>query len=99
MMKTKLILLSLTSLITVACDHDSGNPVSAAEPCSGDLLFTELPPAEPTGTPAPIRFSGVEVSPVPPTALSSPGTGGVIYVPRREPISGPGEPAEAEDPL
>ena len=99
MMKTKLTLLGLTSLITIACDHDSGNPVSAAKPCSGDLLFTELPPAESTGTPAPIRFSGVEVSPVSPTALSGPGTVGVIYVPRRGPISGAGGPAEAEDPL
>ena len=99
MMKTKLTLLSLTTLIAVACDHDSGNPVSTGEPCDGDLLFTELPPLELSGTPVPIRFSGVRVSPVPPTGLSSPGTVGVIYVPRREPISDAEGPVEAEESL
>lgn len=93
MMKTKLTLLFLASLITVSCEHESEKVVSTAGPCGGDLLFTELPPAEFNGTPAPIRFSGVRVSPVPPTALSSPGTVGVIYVPRLEPIPGAEEPA------
>ena len=86
MMKTKLTLLGVAALITAACDHESGNAVSTIEPCSGDLLFTELPPEGLEGTPPPIRLSGVRVSPVPPTALSSPGTVGVIYVPRPEPI-------------
>ncbi|MCH7225983.1 von Willebrand factor type A domain-containing protein [Verrucomicrobiaceae bacterium E54] len=101
-MKTKLTLLGVAALITVACDHESGNPTTDDAETSGHLLITELPPELIEGTPRPIHIPGASPGQVSPARTSSPGTDGVMYVPRAAVRPKPakvGAPASARQPL